>query len=119
MELTKVSEAIEQRIRLLEQGRKKLQEIATNKAKTISDYEKAIALTLMKLKNDVSMELEGELIQKPPASIMEKVARGICWKEKLDMEKADADYRCAITGMNAIEAELNGFQSINRYLKEV
>jgi len=49
---------------------------------------------------------------------MEKIAKGICYQEKLNMELAEAQYKNAIVGMSAIQAELNGFQSIYRHLEQ-
>ncbi|HDZ26359.1 hypothetical protein LCGC14_0398900 [marine sediment metagenome] len=118
MELIKVADKIEHRINLLAKGREVIQERAENKARKIADYEKELALTLIKMKEGVEMELEGHSIKALPVSIMEKVAKGMCWKEKLDMEQADAEYRNAIAGMHALEAELNGWQSIFRHLEE-
>ena len=58
-----------------------------------------------------------ELI-KLPATIIEKTAKGICWQARLDMEKADALYKSLISNIDSVQAELNGFQSINRHLSE-
>lgn len=118
MELIKVADKIEHRINLLEAGRKEIKKRAENKAQTIAHYEKELALTLIKIKEGVEMELEGHKIKALPVSIMEKVAKGMCWKERLDMEQADAEYRNAVAGMRALEAELNGYQSIYRHLEE-
>lgn len=118
MELIKVAELIEQRIRLLERGRQTLQERAERKAETIATYEKRIAVVMIELKNGVEMMWEEQTIKNPPATLIEKIARGICWQEKLEMEKCEAEYRNAIAGLSCIQAELNGFQSINRFLEE-
>ena len=116
MELMQTSKKIEEKIKTLELGRDILKEYAKNKAETISNYEKQMAIVLIRLKNGSEFDLEGEKIKNPPASIMEKIAKGVCFKEKLDMELAEAQYKNAIVGMGAIEAELNGYQSINRFL---
>ena len=115
MELTDVSKKIEIYIDLLSKGRSELQERSKRRAETIAEYEKDLAITIIKLKNGVMMTLETEQILLPPASTAEKIARGICWKEKLAMEQSDAEYRNAIAGMRALEAQLNGYQSIYRH----
>jgi len=117
MELIAVSKRIEEKIRTLELGREILKEYAQNKANTIANYEKAIAKVLIRLKNGDEFTLEGEVIKSPPASVMEKIAKGICFNEKLAQELAEAQYKNAIVGMGAIEAELNGYQSIFRHLE--
>ncbi len=118
MELIKVAEMIEQKIKLLEVGRKALKERADRKAETIATYEKRIAMVMLELKSGVEMLWEGQTIKDPPTTIVEKLARGMCWQEKLEMEKCDAEYRNAIAGLACIQAELNGYQSINRFLSE-
>lgn len=118
MEIIQVSQQIELKIKTLEKGRALLQERATNKAETDALYDKAMAKTLIQLKNGVKFTLDDQVIENPPASYCEKIARGICWNEKLAMNLADAEYKNAIEGLRCIEAELNGWQSINRYLQD-
>ena len=118
MEIIKVSEQIELKIKTLEKGRALLQERATNKAETDALYDKAMARTLIQLKNGVKFTLDDQVIENPPASYCEKIARGICWKEKLAANLAESEYKNAIEGLRCIEAELNGWQSINRYLQD-
>ena len=118
-ELFRVAQQIENRITALSIGRKELGKRTRVKAQTISDYEKAIAITIIKLKNGTEFELDGNKIENPIASITEKIARGICWQEKLDMETAEGLYKTAIVGMQAIQAEMNGYQSIYKHLEEL
>lgn len=118
MELKNVQDAIREYIGILKKGRKELQHRADRKAETIGDYERELAKTIMKLRNGIEMELDGQRIKDPPATLIEKIARGICFRAKIDMELADAEYKNAIEGMRAIQAELNGFQSIGRYFDE-
>jgi len=118
MELTKVSALIEGKIKLLEAGRKELQSRAERKAETIAAYEKRIGVIMVELKNGVEMLWEGQTVKDPPTTLIEKIARGMAWEEKLEMEKCDALYRNAIAGLACIQAELNGFQSINRFQSE-
>jgi len=118
MELIQVAQQIENKIKTLEKGRALLQERATNKAETDAIYDKAMAKTLIQLKNGIKFTLDEQVIENPPASYCEKIARGICWNEKLAMNLAEAEYKNAIEGLRCIEAELNGWQSINRYLQD-
>jgi len=118
MEILKVAEQIEIKIKTLEKGRTLLQERAENKAKSIAEYEKQLAKILIKLRNGVAFDLDGEKIKDPPASYTERIAKGLCYKEKIAMDLAESEYKNAIEGLRCIEAELNGWQSINRYLQE-
>ncbi len=109
MEVIKVAENIEEKIKLLVTGRNGLDQVARNKAKSIADYDKALRISILKLKD------EGKL----PATLVEKVAKGECHKERLDMELGDALYKIQTVKMNAIQAELNGWQSVFRHLENV
>lgn len=118
MEIVKVAGLIEQKIKLLEMGRKELKDRAQRKAETIAEYEKIMAIRILELKNKENIMWQGEMIKNPPNTLIEKIARGMCWQEKLETEKAEAEYRNAIAGLSCIQAELNGYQSINRFLEE-
>ncbi len=118
MEVVEVSKQIEKRIELLAIARKELAERASLKAVTIAEYDKALTITLIKLREGVEQEFEGHKIKGVPATIMEKLAKGMCWQERLAMEKANAGYGVAVSGMNSLQAELNGWQSIYRHLEQ-
>ena len=114
-----VAKEIEDKIKLLEQGRAKLEQAGFEKAEQNGLYEKALALTIMKLKNGEIMELEGEKIQDPPATILEKIARGICYQEKMNSELAETNYKSIIIKMEAIQSELNAYQSLYKSQVEI
>lgn len=114
-----VARMIQDKVTLLEKGRAELEKRAKRKAESIANYEKNIAIVTMGLKNGQTFELEGEAIENPPATLIDKIAKGVCYQEKLDAELSDAQYRNAIVGLTTIQAELNGLQSINRHLSEL
>ena len=58
------------------------------------------------------------IIKNPPTTIIEKVAKGICWKECLEKDLAETQYKVNLEKADIIKAQLNGYQSINRYLSE-
>ena len=116
--VVQVAEEIQKKINELESAKKFLKQRSDSKAETSAAYDKAVALTIIKLRNGQELTLEGERIIEPPATILEKIARGICYKEKLEMEKAEAEYKSLITYISTVESQLNGWQSINRHLQE-
>ena len=118
MELTNIAKTITERILELRTARDELKNMGEAKAQTIAEYDKAMATTLVKLKNGVSFQVDNTTIANPPATIMDKIARGICWKEALEKERAEAGYKSLITAINAIQSEINAYQSINRHLDE-
>lgn len=114
-----IQRAIENKISLLEKMRTQLQNRAETKAKTSSDYDKAIAICILKLKNGQLMELDGEKIQDPATTIIEKIAKGICWKEKLEMEKGEQLYKALTSSIECVKSELNGLQSIFKVSRDL
>ena len=116
MEPIRLANEIRNKIHELKAGRNELKNRAKNKAETLAIYEREISKVIIKLRNEIEFELDGNTIKNPPVSIIDKLAKGICWKEKLAAEQAEAEYRNAIKGMDSLMAELNGLQSINRYL---
>jgi len=61
-------------------------------------------------------DLHGLKVGNVPISIAEKVAKGICSKERYTMELAETNYKSIVTKLDCIQSELNAYQSINRYL---
>lgn len=116
MQTTKYADKIEEKIKLLEIGREKLLDSAKFKAETIGQYDKKLAIVLIKLKNGEQLSLDGNVIKDPPATLAVKIANGICWEECIQMELATAEYKVNISKMQAVEAELNGYQSANKWL---
>ena len=117
MEIVATSERIDEKVSLLAQMRNEMKPRAQEKAQSISDYEKAFAITVIQLKNGVPFTLDGETIKDPPTTIIEKIAKGICYESKLKMELADGAYKSLITNIETVKAELNGLQSINKHLE--
>lgn len=118
MDVLDVSEKIKKKIELLEKARDDLRGYAEDKALFTAVYEKNLAVCLIKLHNGKPFELDGQTISKPPASTSEKIAKGIVWESKQQMLLAEAKYKLAVTTLDSIAAELNGWQSIYRHLDQ-
>jgi hypothetical protein len=94
-----------------------IKERAVERAEAISDYRKKMAQVIVGMRNGKIYEVDGvETIKEPPVSIVVKLAQGVCWEEKLRMEKADAMYKSVISNIESMKAQLNGYQSIFRHL---
>lgn len=119
MEVQKTAVKILESISDLEKARKLLKERAEAKSRTIAEYDMQLAKTTIALRNGREFEIEGEIIKDPPVTIIDKIAKGICWKAKLEMEMAEASYKNNIVTLNAIQAILNAYQSINKYQSEL
>lgn len=121
MELIEIANEIRKKIKLLEEGRKLIQQRAGEKAVALAEYEKQLAVYIIRLRNGETFSVDGYQIgnKKVPATLAKDVAKGLCYDAKIAMETADGLYKSAVVGMSAIEAELNGFQSLNRYLDKL
>lgn len=98
--------------------RKQLEGLGSDKAQTIAQYDRKICTTLVGLREGESYRIGDKEIKQLPVSILDKVAKGICWEERLQMELADAKYKACITNIEALKALLNAHQSIYRHLDE-
>ena len=110
---------IQKKIESLETLRDLINLKARKKAETLAQYDKDIAITIVKLRNGLEVNFEGEVIKNPPNALIEKIARGICWESKMYATYAEAEYKGLITQIDGIKAELNGLQSINKYYAEL
>ena len=117
-DLIKISDQIRKKIQELESGRGLLKEAAHLKAQSSAEYDRELAKTIIRLKNGDVLNLDGMEVLNPPATVTEKIARGICWQLALEKDKQEALYKNAIKNLDCIQSELNGFQSINRFLAD-
>lgn len=118
MELLRTSDEIRVKISNLEKLKEALSILSEDKAQKESAYEKTLAITIASLINGTEYELEGRSIKQPPNAMLDKLARGICWKEKFEMDVSEGKYKNCLKIIDLTQAQLNGFQSINRHLSE-
>ena len=116
MEVVEIADEIRKKIIQIAAAVEHIDELAISKATALANYDRQWAVVSIKLKNGIPFTLDKETIQNPPATLIDKLARGICHKEKLEAEKAEALYKSLIIKVDALQAMLNGFQSINRHL---
>ena len=116
MELINIANQMQKLIDDLSKLRLSLRLFGEKKAQAISDYERSIARTMIRLKNGIEFDLDGDKVINPPTTITEKIARGLCWKEKLQAEETEITYKSLIVNIEVIKSQLNALQSINRNL---
>lgn len=119
MELNKISELIAARIRRLEEVRNEIAEKGEAYSMALADYEKELGLTMLKLENGAITEHEGFSCEKIGKTNMEKIARSICWNYRLQMETAEKDYKACLVIIDALKAELTGYQSLYKNQEEI
>jgi len=108
---------IESKIELLEKGRTRIFKAARYKAQTSGEYDKVLALTMLRLKSGLIKEFEGVAIEGVTATTVEKIAKGLCWNEAIKKEEGEALYKSLISSIDCIRAELNGLQSVNKFFE--
>lgn len=117
MEIIKIAEEIQSKISGLAKCRNELKAKGDAKAKAIADYDRALAIRIIQLKNGKEFEMgDGEKITTPPVTLIEKIAKGLCFQERLNLEIAENDYKSLITFIDCLQTEINALQSLNRYL---
>jgi len=119
MELIQVAKSIELKIEELDKLRDQLADIAQDRARATAAYDKEIAKTLIRLRNGDSFEIEAYKVEAPPVSIMDKVAKGLCWEGKLKMDMSETMYKNLLVKIEIVKAQLNAFQSIQRNLSHL
>ena len=93
-----------------------LDDIAQLKANGAANYDKALAVTILKLRNGVIREFEGQKIDSLPATVLVNIAKGIIYQESYDKEAGEALYKSLITKIEARKAILNGQQSVSKII---
>ena len=117
-EVLEIAKEIKAKIRQLEDGRNFLQRAAELKAESSAKYEKEVAKWLIRLKNGEEVTFEGHTVKNPPTTIVYHIVKGLCWELALDRDKNESLYKSTVEKLECLRAELNGWQSINRFLSE-
>ena len=114
MEWIQVQAEMEALIQLVDGGDGALADAGNSAGDNPALYDLAIAKTLMGLKNGKSYELEGETIIDPPVTIMEKIAKGVCFREKMAMDRANLELKRVCRKMDGVKTKISALQSINK-----
>ena len=121
LEINTVANAINLRDKKLMELCGKIKDIGEEKANALADYDISVAVAMAKLARGKigQIEYKGETIELPeniPATVAKDYAKGICREEKFKLENATNKYKGLLTKIEALEASLNGKQSIFRHL---
>ena len=119
METEKCKDLIEGMVAEIGKFRKKIKEKGIAKAKAMSMYDKQLAITLAELGHNENYELNSKEYKQPPITLRKTIAKGIVAGFLEEREIADSDYKSCISNLEALKAQLNGYQSINKYLDSV
>jgi len=108
---------LQEKIKELEIARAKIFSCAEEKAMAMSKYDKELCLNTLRIKEGLITEFEGVKINNPPATLIPLIAKGITYAECYKKELTEANYKGLISFIDAIKAELNGIQSLNKHLE--
>ena len=108
-ELEKVKNHIRNIIAEIGDYRRDIETKGNARAKAISNYDKQLKIAIVVLKD------EGKF----PATLIEKIAKGVCSDHRLTLELAEVGYKAVISNLEALKAQLNGYQSIYKHLDSV
>ena len=72
---------------------------------------------MLRIKNGAIKKIDDTPVpEKLPANVLERVAKGLCSEAKIKADTALALNKALTDNIKTIQAELNGYQSINRHL---
>ncbi len=107
MEIIEVKDCIERIIAEIGKSRREIEAKGLEKARTLALYDVRLGGAIQVLRE------EGKF----PATLIEKIAKKICGDDRKAMEEADILYKACISNLEALKAQLNGYQSIFRHLE--
>ena len=109
MHIIKVKDCILKIIAEIGKCRREIEAKGNARAEAISNYDKQLGIAIEVLKD------EG----KYPATLIEKIAKKVCCDHREQLEKAEVGYKAVISNLEALKAQLNGYQSIYKHLDSV
>ena len=101
----KVKDHIEKLIAMIGTTRREIEEKGNARAEAISNYDMRLKVAIVTLRE------EGKF----PATLIEKIAKGVCAPDRERLELAEVGYKACISNLTALMAQLNGYQSIYRF----
>lgn len=117
MDIVTLAHQIDEVSREIQRLSSLLDTLGQEAARAEAEYDKAVAIALVKLKNGVEMNVFGLKVQGPPAATAEKIAKGICYEQRLQATLADNGLKACQMKLRAAMAVLSGRQSKNKYLE--
>lgn len=109
MDIIKVKDCIEKLISEIGHCRRDIETKGNARAKAISNYDKQLKIAIVVLKDG----------GKFPATLIEKIAKGVCCDHREQLELAEVAYKACISNLEALKAQLNGYQSIYKHMDSV
>jgi len=119
MEQMLISNEIMTRIRLLDKCIKELDVRAELRDSLNAKLDKDMAVVVLSLRNGKEFNLDGEVVKDPPVSVIDRIAKGICWEKSLERDRAESSYSNLLRGIDAVKTQINALQSLNKFQHEI
>jgi len=116
IEAVQMAEQIESACREIQRLSAQLETLGREAASAEAEYDKSLAVVLVKLRDGQEMDAFGITVKNPPATTSEKIAKGLCFKARFKAAMADHNLKACQMKLRAAMAILSGRQSKNRYL---
>ena len=107
MSVLEVADAIQWCMGKMQENMNKLPDLAEQKAKSESEYDKQIEIAVLELKENNA------------ATLVKDLAKGKCSDYKYKMSIAESTYKLTASNVKSYDDIMNGWQSVNRYLDVV
>lgn len=108
---------IEKMITAVGDCRKQIEDRGKARANAISNYDKRLAIAIATIREQTHYKLGDVQYERPPATLAEKIAKGICAEDRREMEIAESGYKAVISNLQALLAQMNAMQSIYRHME--
>lgn len=116
-DLITISEQIEKKSKELGEYAKRIRPLIDDIADAQTEFEKKYTITLIQLKNGIEFEFDGVKIKNPPAASVKEIARGICFKEKVNVDKTELLFRGLMKSIDILTTQMDGLRSQNKNLE--
>ena len=118
MDLITIRNKIEENLKLLRATSRELKIRSQDKANAKGEYEKQLAIAMLRLRQGEPEFIESISAEWQSVSGLERIAKGLCYKESIALDLAESAYKNAVIGIQTVQVEINALQSILRYLEE-
>ena len=118
MDLVEISKKIYDKVCESEAIRGLIKERIKRSAKATAEYDKAIALAMVRLSSGERMKIDDvETPEKITASTVKDYAKGVCFIECMEKETAEGLLKSALKNLDALGNELAALENINKVSK--
>ena len=117
MDIIKISKEITRCILALRKLTDELDVRVSDKAYSVGEYEKKLAQTMLELRNGKVVLFDGKEESYSQTTGLERVAKGICYKERIKQDLTDSALRALYVKMDNVKTEIMALQSKLKYIE--